>query len=114
MIARGYIPPDLLEDVKNRLNITWSDQATDKRIRGLIAEGTAYLDSKAGTAMEYQRDGLARTLLMEYARYARDEALDVFENNYRHMILAMQAGVEVRQIVEETAETVGGGDAAVQ
>ena len=27
---------------------------------------------------------------MEYARYMRDSALDVFENNYREMLLGMQ------------------------
>ena len=35
-------------------------------------------------------DGMPRTLLMEYVRYARDSALDVFESNYLSMLLGMQ------------------------
>ena len=33
---------------------------------------------------------MPRTLLMEYVRYARDSALDVFESNYLSMLLGMQ------------------------
>lgn len=80
----------LLEDVKNYLDITWQDDATDKKIAGFIASGTAYLNDKAGAEMDYAADGYGRALLMEYVRYARDGAMDVFENNYRHLILAMQ------------------------
>ena len=35
---------ELLADVKNYLNITWDDQATDRKIGGLIKNGIAYLD----------------------------------------------------------------------
>lgn len=89
-MRREDIPADLLADVKNYLNITWEDEATDAKVRGLIASGAAYLDNKGGGALDYEADGLPRTLLLEYARYMRDEALDVFENNYLAMILAMQ------------------------
>ena len=53
------------------------------------------LDGKLGVAGDYTRDGLPRTLLLEYCRYGRDSALDVFENNYRAMILDMQNGRKV-------------------
>ena len=39
---------------------------------------------------DYTADGMPRTLLMEYVRYARDSALDVFESNYLSMLLGMQ------------------------
>lgn len=80
----------LLADIENYLNITWKDQATDRKIANLIAGGIAYLNGKLGAAGDYGRPGLPRTLLFEYVRYARDEALDVFENNYRAQLLAMQ------------------------
>ena len=87
---RDSIPADLLNDVKNYLDITWDDEATDRKIRGFIASGMRYLDGKAGGGQDYAADGTARTLLMEYCRYFRDSALDVFENNYRSMILSMR------------------------
>ena len=48
MIPRDNVPPKLLEDVKNYINVTWSDPATDAKVCGLIANSTAYLDGKLG------------------------------------------------------------------
>lgn len=80
----------LLADVKNYLDITWQDDATDRKIAGFIAEGAAYLNDKAGEEIDYAKAGYGRSLLMDYVRYKRDGAIDVFENNYRHLLLAMQ------------------------
>ena len=80
----------LLPAVKTYLQITWTDQATDDRLTDLIRSGMAYIDSKCGDTPVYTDAGYPRTLLFEFVRYARDGALDVFENNYRSLILAMQ------------------------
>lgn len=80
----------LLVDVEIYLNITWDDETTDRRISGLIDNGMAYIDSKCGEPADYTVPGYARTLLFDYVRYARDEALDVFENNYLSLIVALQ------------------------
>lgn len=90
--SRDNLPERLLSDVKNYLNITWSDPDTDAKISGLIASGMVYLNDKYGEAADYTLDGMPRTLLMEYVRYGRDSALDVFENNYQALILGMQTG----------------------
>lgn len=87
---RRNIPAELLADVKNYLNITWDDEATDHKIAGLIASGAAYLEDKLGGAANFEEDGMARTLLFDYVRYGRDSALDVFETNYRPLILGEQ------------------------
>nr|DAU25739.1 MAG TPA: Head Tail Connector Protein [Caudoviricetes sp.] len=103
-MKRLEVPEALLEDVKNYLNITWKDEATDNKIRGLIASGTVYLDGKAGGPLDYDVDGPARTLLMDYVRYVRDEALDVFENNYLAYLLALQNERRVTDYVESASE----------
>ena len=102
--GRNNLPEGLLEDVKNHINITWNDEATDKKISGLIADSMRYLDEKRGEEADYTEDGTPRTLLMERVRYARDEALDVFENNYRSLILGMQNNRRVTAYAE-TADT---------
>lgn len=89
-MRRDEIPAELIEDVKNHMDITWDDEAEDKRISGLIALGEAYLDDKLGEEADYDRDDLPRMLLLEYVRYGRAQALDVFENNYQSVILAAQ------------------------
>lgn len=102
MYARTAIPAALLADVKNYLNITWDDLATDERIRGLIASATADLDDYAGEALDYMPDGLPRKLMMDHVRYARDEALDVFENNYRTQLVRLRNRRRVTGYAEST------------
>ena len=92
MVSRESLPEGLLSDVKNYLNITWDDDATDAKVSGLIASGMVYLNAKYGEEADYTADGMPRTLLMEYVRYARDSPLDVFENNYQALLLGMQNG----------------------
>lgn len=90
MIKRNEVPPELLAAAENYLNITWNDQATDDKVCGLIASGTAYLDLKGGGVLDYEADGMPRTLLLEYVRYGYSSALDVFETNYLNQLLAMR------------------------
>ena len=94
MVSRDSLPEGLLSDVKNYLNITWSDADTDAKVSGLIASGMVYLNSKYGAE--------------EYVRYARDSALDVFENNYQALILGMQN----ERLVSTYGDSVEGPDTA--
>lgn len=80
----------LLRDIKLSLGITWEDFETERSVLLWMENGIAYLNDKLGEAGDYQHPGYPRTLLFEYVRYARDAALDVFENNYQSMITAMQ------------------------
>lgn len=103
-MLRHNLPDGLLADAKAYLNITWDDQATDTKISGLLASGIVYLNGKHGGEADYNADGLPRTLLLEYVRYGRDAALDVFENNYASMILAMQHERMVTAYVESAKQ----------
>ena len=105
---RGSLPEGLLDDVRNCLDVTWEDPDTDRKLSGFIAGGMVYLNGKLGEEADYTADSLPRTLLMEYVRYARDSALDVFENNYRSMLLDMQNGRKVRTFeLEQTLSPQG-------
>lgn len=101
------VSAELLEDVKNYLDITWTDDATDRKTKNFIRSGMAYLNDKLGEAADYTSDGDPRTLLFEYVRYVRDGALDVFENNYMSLILAMQNGRKVKQYAAKEAALSG-------
>ena len=41
-MQRQSIPAELLADVKNHLNITWDDEATDNKIRGFQPESVLW------------------------------------------------------------------------
>lgn len=103
MIKRNEVPPELLAAAENYLNITWNDQATDDKVCGLIASGTAYLDLKGGGVLDYEADGMLRTLLLEYVRYGYSSALDVFETNYLNQLLAMRHERLVNEYAAENA-----------
>ena len=107
MVNRTGLPAGLLEDIKNSLDVTWEDEATDRKYSGLIASGMRYLNDKAGEEMDYMEDGEGLTLLREYVRYARDGALDVFENNYLHLLLSMQNNRKVTAYAGKNAVQTG-------
>lgn len=104
------VPPGLLEDIKVQMDITWQDEGTDRKVRELALSGMAYLDLKRGSPADYTAHGLPRTLLMEYVRYARDAALDVFETNYLSLIVAMRNEGLVDGYVQGTGQAGLSGD----
>ena len=82
---------NLLATIRNRLNVTWDDSDTN-----------ALLNRIAGAELDFETPGSPRTLLMEYVRYARDGGTDVFENNYRHLLLELQSDKAVERYASET------------
>lgn len=104
-MSQLLISDALFSDVKAYLDYTWQDADLDRKYRGFIRSGMAYVNGKFGEPADYESDGLPRTLLFEYVRYARDGALDVFENNYMSMILAMQNDKAVSRYAEKATET---------
>lgn len=99
------IDQTVFSEIKAYLNITWEDAATDTKVTGIIEDGMAYLDDKAGGAQNYANPGKARSLLKDYCRYARDGALDVFETNYLSLIMAMRDETVV--MIDEPQEAAG-------
>lgn len=96
----------LLAAVKTYLQITWTDVDTDNRLKELIRAGIYYIKGKVMDDEDYSVASYPRTLLFEYVRYARDGALDVFENNYRALILALQHERMVDLYVQSAQGTV--------
>lgn len=84
----------LLEDVRNYLDITYPDEETDRKLSGIIERGRAYLDSMAGAAQDYEAEALPRALLLDYCRYARSNALELFEQNFRAELIVLRIGVQ--------------------
>lgn len=85
---------ELLNDVKNYLDITWQDDETDRKLRGILERGMSYLDRTAGEEQDYSAEGLPRSLLFDYCRYARNNALELFEGNFRAELISLRMGVQ--------------------
>ena len=63
----------MLEEVKNYLRVTWDDE--DSEIISLIERGKKYLSRQTGTSLNFGDDDLPKQLLLDYCRYARNNAL---------------------------------------
>lgn len=83
------IPAELLEEVKDNLFVTWSDN--DKQIKIIILKSMNYLQSKVSqilTIEDFSSYDIEHTLLIERCRYDWNNALNEFEKNFASEILA--------------------------
>lgn len=67
---------DLLEDVKNFLDITWDmDIRERKKLSGIVERGKAYLEGKIGFC-DFEGRTQEKELLLNYCMYARAGQVD--------------------------------------
>lgn len=88
----------MLEEVKNYLRVTWDDE--DSEIISLIERGKKYLSRQTGTSLNFGDDDLPKQLLLDYCRYARNNALEFYQQNFAAdlLFLSLQEGVrEMRE-----------------
>ena len=78
----------MLQTVKDYLKITWSDE--DNNLLSLVDRGKAVLNDLTGTELDFDTEGLARSLLFDYVRYAYNNASEYFEENFQQEILRLQ------------------------
>lgn len=89
-----------LEDlVRRKLNITWSDENTDDRLRQIIEDAQVELIGKIGITQDNFDFSVAsqeRKLLLAYCFYEWNHALDEFDVNYAADILQARERWEVK------------------
>lgn len=88
------LPEGLLNAVKSYLKITWQDDATDAEITGYINRGMARLQQIAGAPLDFTAEEQPRALLLDYCRYARSQALEVFEKNFQAELLDLHLSTQ--------------------
>ena len=88
----------LVEEFKNRMKI--SHDIEDKELQDSLSFSIAYVEDKCGTfdiEGETNTDKRAKELVLERSRYAYNEALEYFEDNFLSAILSLSvemAGVD--------------------
>ena len=70
--------------VKNHLNKTWSDEDTDKKVKGIIEDAESYLNHKLGSEIDYFQPGAERRLFLSYCSYLDNEVGNEFEKDYQN------------------------------
>lgn len=99
MIARDNVmslADELLVELKDRLQVTWEDDGTDRQLSRLIVRGQAYMNEVCGTIFSFADGSPERELMMERCRYDWNNALDEFEDNFKKEMsrLILQVAVD--------------------
>lgn len=85
-----------IDDLKEKLDRVGSSENFDS----LISRGEAFLNDLAGIPLDFEVEGLAKTLLLEYCRYDYNNAVEYFEQNFASQILRLQLESAVSVDVE--------------
>lgn len=88
-----------LQEVKDYLKITWEDE--DTTLSRLITRGQEYLNDLVGTELDFQVEGQPKSLLLDYCRYAYNNAIEYFEENFSKEILRLQLKVGVSNLPQD-------------
>ena len=90
----------MLEEVKRSLRIL--DDDNDDFISDIILRAKLNLANLAGVKLDYE-NSLARNLLIDYCRYAFNDATEYFEENYQKELnrLIFQEGAKTYEEVED-------------
>lgn len=91
----------LLPYLKNDLDITWEDEALDRKLVSYAERGMFTLNKLAGAAQNYEGETFARQLLFDYVRYMRAGAANDFATNYSREILMLRQMQEVESYVSD-------------
>ena len=81
----------MIAELKNYLNITWSDDDTDTKIQNILDRATAILNNYAATSIDYGVAVNHKQLLFDCCRYIYNDAYEDFRRNYREELIMLRA-----------------------
>jgi hypothetical protein len=87
-----------LDEVKNYLNITWDDEATDRKLAGVIARCTQIINGWASEAVDFDKDESAKQLLFDLIRYVHNNAYELFPTNFGGEITMLRERYRVKRM----------------
>lgn len=90
---------DILSEVKSYLQIDWDTD--DLALLSIIKRGERRLNHIAGSELTYEEASEERALLLDYVRYARSQALEVFEKNFSAELLELHYTTQLHQIGQD-------------
>jgi hypothetical protein len=98
----------LLSQVEGKLNITWSDEGTTKRLTEIIENAIPDLIHRLGISsseFDFSKPGVENNLLLNYCLYEWNHSLNEFFDNYAESISQVRAKNEVAQFLESGVST---------
>lgn len=92
----------MLEDVKKYLNISWEDALIDEKLKELINQSKTSIKALGGVEVDFDKDTIAKELLFNRVRYAYNNSLEYFEENFHSEILRWQLMKGVEEVEQDT------------
>lgn len=100
--------PELLGQVKRKLNITWEDDETTARVEEIIESAIPDLKHRLGIVdpdFDFSVLGSEHTLFLAYCLYEWNHAVEEFAENYAEMIAQVRTKHEVEYYKKNSGET---------
>lgn len=97
------ITDELIKQVKRKLDITWEDADTDKRVTDIISSAIPTMLFKLGitdTDYDFSAAGIENELFLNYCLYERNHVANEFDDNYSNNIAQARAKHAVNYYVE--------------
>ena len=87
----------LVEQLKERLNITWEDASTENKLSNIVEDAKITLDHNSKAGME-------RNLFMNYCMYVWNDCANEFDRSYLNEIYQIRNKYKVKRYAEKKAE----------
>lgn len=97
------IRPELIWQVKRKLNITWEDDETNARVEDIINMAIPDLMHKLGITdpeFDFSAAGTENKLFLAYCLYEYNHCVNEFDDNYANDIAQIQAKNAVSYYLE--------------
>ena len=96
-----------LDAAKAKLNITWDDEITDRRVQDIIDDLHPKVCHTLGLPEDFDfgEPGAERMLFLNAVFYEWNDAFDDFEGNYLEEIMQIRNKHEVEEYRSKNAET---------
>lgn len=94
----------LFIELKNHLQITWDDNATNTRLQTSIKNGKRFFNELCEHEFSFEEGSTERELLMERCRYDWNNALDEFKTNYKSDLSSLIMDIAILQYEEAKAD----------
>lgn len=97
----------LLEGILNELDITFHDEAFERKIAAIMKRGKKYLSDKYGKDIDFEKDEIAMELLVSYCRYGRSNAIEQFKHDFASDLTALALRGAIYDPVKEESGANG-------
>lgn len=85
----------MLNELKNYLDITWNDPATDEKLQGILNRATSVLNNYAGSEIDFSANENEKQLLFDCCRYIYNNVFEEFKINFSAELITLRAKYKI-------------------